>query len=63
MNKKPPEPDEMRMPAAEFDEMIREALGAPAPEHGNRKVCPTTSEQGVKTARSTLPRKRTRGRS
>lgn len=32
MNKnKPAEPDEMRMPAAEFDEIMRRALGVPPP--------------------------------
>jgi hypothetical protein len=63
MNKKPPEPDEMRMPAAEFDEMMRGALGAPIPDRGNRKLPPATSEQDIKVTRPTLPRKRTKGRS
>ncbi len=31
MNKKPAKPDEMRMPADEFDEMMRRALDAPPP--------------------------------
>ena len=31
MNKKPAEPGDMRMPAAEFDEIMRKAIGSPAP--------------------------------
>ncbi len=31
MNKKPTEPDEMRMPADKFNEMMRHALDAPPP--------------------------------
>ena len=31
MNKKQIEPDDMRMPADKFDEMMRHALGAPPP--------------------------------
>ncbi len=31
MNKKPVEPDEMRMPADEFDGIMRHALDAPPP--------------------------------
>ncbi len=31
MNKKPVEPDEMRIPADKFDELMRHALGAPPP--------------------------------
>lgn len=30
-SKTPAEPDEMRMPADKFDEMMRRALGAPPP--------------------------------
>jgi hypothetical protein len=32
MTKKPAEPDEMRMPADKFDEMMRRALDAPPPK-------------------------------
>lgn len=39
MNKKPTEPDEMRMPADKFDEMMREAL---------RVVTPAKGENGAK---------------
>ncbi len=35
MNRKPTEPDEMRMSAAKFDEMMRAALDAPPPEPAN----------------------------
>ncbi len=31
MNKKPVEPDEMRMPADQFDEIMGRALGVPPP--------------------------------
>ena len=31
MTKRSAEPDEMRMPADQFDEMMRHALGAPQP--------------------------------
>lgn len=31
MKNKPTEPDEMRMPADRFDELMRHALGAPSP--------------------------------
>jgi hypothetical protein len=31
MNKKPAKPDDLRMPADQFDEMMRHALGVPSP--------------------------------
>ena len=37
MNKKPKEPDEMRMPADEFDKVMRQALGAAAPPLASKK--------------------------
>jgi hypothetical protein len=36
MNKKPVEPDEMRMPADKFDEIMRRALDAPLPSEDSK---------------------------
>ena len=40
MNKKPVEPDELRMPAEKFDEMMRKALGAAPPTDAQNKPKP-----------------------
>jgi hypothetical protein len=44
MNKKPAEPDEMRMPADKFNELMRHALGVPSPSE-QPKVKPKPEEE------------------
>lgn len=55
MNRKPPEPDEMRMSAAKFDEMMRAALDAPPPE-----PTPSTTKSRPKPASKSKGRRSAR---
>jgi hypothetical protein len=48
MNKKPTEPDEMKMPATEFDEMMRRALGAPPPPDAKKEPVPAAKKTSDK---------------
>ena len=54
MSKKPAEPDEMRMPAEKFDEVMRRALSAPPPQAPKSSVRKTkaTAEKTIKGSRS-----------
>lgn len=49
MTKKPAEPDEMRMPADKFDDMMRRALGTPPPAPSKRKPKPRPRARKVET--------------
>ncbi len=48
MTKKTVEPDEMRMPADEFDTMMRRALGAPPPPGDAKKPAKPKEAKGGK---------------
>lgn len=52
MTKKTSEPDELRMPAEKFDEMMRKALGAKPPDNAPKKPKTKSDRRGAKAKTS-----------
>lgn len=50
MNKKQAWPDELRMPAEKFDEMMRRALGAPPPTAAKKPAAKPRAPKDKKQA-------------